>query len=357
MDSLRIRCAPRRRAHHRQGMIAVQEVIFLVVVLIGVAWLIPQVLDIGLKTSCAAISTSSRWVTRISVNSEGRRLCQFRPKEGYFSVDLVTGDTERSLPFLPAEFIALDFSGNGSTLLLCDLVGGMTIYHDGEEAGVGRTRFNDDDFIHSLVADDGTFAACVSSNGQIDGWRQHGSEFRAFSYDLESNPAIQFVSVNSTGRRLCVVRSDGSVTFHASDTGVLDGRQFNLRPTNVGFTWSHDERTIAAITSDSLVRVYDCATGQIIREGALEGHPPHCNAAVMRISPDGKWIAATSDVTYQISVWNVSTGTIAGRLSGHRALIRTMAFSPGSDRFYSGSYDGTVREWSLDTFSQVRTIE
>jgi WD40 repeat protein len=137
----------------------------------------------------------------------------------------------------------------------------------------------------------------------------------------------------------------------------LEGPELNVGSTNVAADWSRDEQTIAVITFDSVIGFYDATTGQKVGEGSLDQQPSHCDSAVLKISPDGRWIAGTTDVASHINLWNVSTGTVDGQLCGHCGMVRTMQFSPDSHQFYTGSDDGSVREWSLETFSQVRIID
>ena len=59
-------------------------------------------------------------------------------------------------------------------------------------------------------------------------------------------------------------------------------------------------------------------------------------------SPDGKYIAsgATDGI---INVFDVTTAKLLHTLEGHAMQIRSLAFSPDSERLLSGSDDGQMR--------------
>ena len=83
----------------------------------------------------------------------------------------------------------------------------------------------------------------------------------------------------------------------------------------------------------------------------LEGHTEHIRHAAF--SPDGSLVATASD-DFAIRVWHAHDGSASGILTGHRAGILSLEFASNT-RILSGSLDGTMRLWSLDTF-QTRVV-
>ena len=49
----------------------------------------------------------------------------------------------------------------------------------------------------------------------------------------------------------------------------------------------------------------------------------------------------------QIKVWNVESGDVCHRFTGHRAKILCLAQSPDGDQCASGSEDGAIKIWNL----------
>jgi WD40 repeat protein len=105
---------------------------------------------------------------------------------------------------------------------------------------------------------------------------------------------------------------------------------------------------------DGTVKVWDVATGDLLRTFAAEDH------AV--IAPDGSWVA-TGDADGPIVVWDVATGAQLEKLAGHGPL----ALSPDgatlvgeadpADAVGEQSPEGRVRLWKTADWSPIGTFE
>jgi WD40 repeat protein len=63
-------------------------------------------------------------------------------------------------------------------------------------------------------------------------------------------------------------------------------------------------------------------------------------------SPDGRWIA-TASADGSTRIWEAETGRPRFRLSGHTADVFAVDWSPDSTRLVTGSTDGTARVWRI----------
>ncbi|WP_426531805.1 hypothetical protein [Bradyrhizobium sp. McL0615] len=72
-------------------------------------------------------------------------------------------------------------------------------------------------------------------------------------------------------------------------------------------------------------------------------------------SADGKWIA-TGSSRGEIELFDVSSGG-SRRLLGHKRQINTLQFSPDGLTLLSGSDDGTLRIWDLNSKVSLRTYD
>ena len=52
----------------------------------------------------------------------------------------------------------------------------------------------------------------------------------------------------------------------------------------------------------------------------------------------------------QIKIWNVTSGEVCHRFTGHRSCVKAMSLSPDGEWFVSGSEDGEIKIWDLGTF-------
>ena len=64
------------------------------------------------------------------------------------------------------------------------------------------------------------------------------------------------------------------------------------------------------------------------------------------ISPDGRLVAAGSLDTV-VRIWDVATGQLVERLRGHRDSVYSVAFTPDGRGLVSGSLDKTLKYWDL----------
>ena len=64
------------------------------------------------------------------------------------------------------------------------------------------------------------------------------------------------------------------------------------------------------------------------------------------ISPDGRLVAAGSLDTV-VRLWDVQTGQLIERLVGHKDSVYSVAFTPDGKGLVSGSLDCTLKHWDL----------
>jgi WD40 repeat protein len=99
------------------------------------------------------------------------------------------------------------------------------------------------------------------------------------------------------------------------------------------FAFAPDGKTLASPGPDSVVRLWDVATGQVVRafEGQAEG------ARCLGFSPDGKTVACVGGM---ISVWDAATGKQVRQFAaGGRPFGAVCAFSPDGKLLALGEVD------------------
>ncbi|KAJ6212919.1 vegetative incompatibility protein HET-E-1 [Bipolaris maydis] len=121
---------------------------------------------------------------------------------------------------------------------------------------------------------------------------------------------------------------------------VLESHSASVR----AVVFSPDGQLVASASWDSIVRVWETATGHC--RSVLEGHSREVNAVVF--SPDGQLVAsASADST--VRVWETATGHCRSVLEGHSREVNAVVFSPDRQLVASVSWDSTVRVWETAT--------
>ena len=113
-----------------------------------------------------------------------------------------------------------------------------------------------------------------------------------------------------------------------------------------------DGRYLISGSGDKSARVWDMETGGerytlAIEDAALsDSGPVDAGVTSVAISPDGKLLAAGSLDTV-VRVWDAATGAMLDKLKGHKDSVYSVAFAPDGKWLVSGSLDKTLRIWDL----------
>ena len=78
----------------------------------------------------------------------------------------------------------------------------------------------------------------------------------------------------------------------------------------------------------------------------------------VEFSPDGSQLASASGDTdsYEVVLWDVESGQLVRKLTGHTAIVWDVTFSPDGQYLASSSKDQTVRVWQVDDGSEVHVF-
>jgi periodic tryptophan protein 2 len=130
------------------------------------------------------------------------------------------------------------------------------------------------------------------------------------------------------------------VTF-TEHTSAVTSCQFSKRG-NVLFTSS----------LDGSVRAWDLIRYRNFRTFTA---PSRLGFTSLAVDPSGEVVCAGSMDSFDIHIWSVQTGQLLDRLSGHEGPVVSLAFAADGSSLVSGSWDRTVRLWSI--FGRSQTSE
>jgi WD40 repeat protein len=157
--------------------------------------------------------------------------------------------------------------------------------------------------------------------------------------------------------RAAAFSPDGALLLSGSTEGMLklwDAATGQLLRTFAGqkgpvycVAFSPDSARLVSSGGDML-KLWDAATGQLLRTFA--GH----NGCAL--SPDGMHLAAAGqDKT--VKLWDTETGRLLHTFKGHSDVVASVAFSPNGARLLSGSSDKTLKLWDAATGQLLRTFK
>jgi WD40 repeat protein len=103
-------------------------------------------------------------------------------------------------------------------------------------------------------------------------------------------------------------------------------------------------RIITYSRGDSSFRVWDLEGGTQVGE---QWEDKERAVAIISLSPDGEIVASGSD-DGAVKLWNIDTGKVIKTLTGHTKSVSSVCWSPDGGRVVSGSEDETFRVWDVE---------
>lgn len=210
-----------------------------------------------------------------------------------------------------------------------------------------------------------------------------------------SQNGIDFVSINQSGEWLAFGASKLGqllVWEWQSESYILK-QQGHFDATN-SITYTPDSQQIISTADDGKIKVWDVQTGfctvtftehsaavsacefskkgRILFTASLDGSvrawdmiryrnfrtftaPTRLSFSSLAIDPSGEVVSAGSIDSFEIYIWSVQTGQLLDQLSGHEGPVSSLAFAPNGSALVSGSWDHTIRIWSI--FDRTQTSE
>ena len=86
---------------------------------------------------------------------------------------------------------------------------------------------------------------------------------------------------------------------------------------------------------------------------SFTGHEESVKAVA--VSPNGK-IVASGSKNGEIKLWELDTGKLIRTISAHKQSVKSIAISPDGKTLVSGSKSGKVKLWEIETGELIRTI-
>jgi RNA polymerase sigma factor (sigma-70 family) len=163
---------------------------------------------------------------------------------------------------------------------------------------------------------------------------------------------VRALAYSPDGKFVAAGHQDGTVGLW----DVATGREVHLisahgRDVNA-VAFSPDGKTLASSTFDGDICLWDAKGGKPLGRLAPSQHRGGKTVLALAFAPNGKTLAAAGQPDLSgdgacVNVWELATGRVRLRLTGHQGNVNSVAFAGGSRFLVSGSTDSTALVWDL----------
>jgi len=208
---------------------------------------------------------------------------------------------------------------------------------------------NDIDFV--TLNESGEWLAFGASKlGQLLVW-----EWQSESYILKQQghfDSMNAIVYSPDGQRIITAADDGKIKVWDMQSGfcVVTFTEHSSGVTACEFAKSGNVLFTSSL--DGSIRAWDLIRYRNFRTFTA---PTRLSFSSVAVDPSGEVVCAGSLDSFNIHIWSVQTGQLLDQLSGHEGPVAALAFAPSGDTIVSGSWDHTVRVWSI--FGRTQTSE
>jgi WD40 repeat protein len=289
--------------------------------------------------------------------------------------DIPTGNQLATLEDVHEKTVnACEFDADGKRLATGDETGRLVVW-DVTARGRQHSWQAVPDLLRSPVfSPDGQLVICQSGrDGQLAVW-DLASEQRLGTLGGPPNDASQ-LAFSRDGRSLAAAYVGEAVvvwdfpsgrerfriaaeTF-AADAGPAGGAAWGggpvpppppgPRPWWAGVAFSPDGRGLAVGGPLGAIRLYDAATGELLRP-VVQPATGVTWSGLLAVSADGRWLA-TGMRDGAVGLWDLQTGQLRWQSKGgpHTGVVRALAFTRNSRLLASFADDGSMATWDVET--------
>lgn len=189
-----------------------------------------------------------------------------------------------------------------------------------------------------------------SKHGQLLVW-----EWQSESYILKQQGHLD--SMNSLvyspdGQKIVTAGDDGKVKVWDVKSGFCIVTFTEHTSAVSACQFAKKGSVLFTASLDGSVRAWDLIRYRNFRTFTA---PSRLSFSSLAVDPSGEVICAGSPDSFDIHVWSVQTGQLLDQLSGHEGPVSALAFAADGNHLVSGSWDHTVRLWSI--FGRTQTSE
>jgi periodic tryptophan protein 2 len=178
--------------------------------------------------------------------------------------------------------------------------------------------------------------------GQLLVW-----EWQSESYVLKQQGHyfdMNAISYSSDGQHVATGGDDGKVKVWNTTSGFCFVTFAEHSSAVAAVEFAKQGQVLFSASLDGTVRAFDLVRYRNFRTFTS---PTPVQFASLAVDPSGEIVAAGSTDSFEVYLWSVQTGKLLDILTGHEGPVTALAFSPTGNFVASGSWDKSVRVWTV----------
>lgn len=171
-------------------------------------------------------------------------------------------------------------------------------------------------------------------------WRSESQVLKQQGHTFD----VSSIHFSPDGTQLVTGADDTKVKIFSMTTGfcTMTFKDHLMPVTDVGFF--PNGNAIVSASLDGTVRAFDLIRRRLFRTFTS---PDPVQFSCLAIDPNGEFVAAGSQDSFQIFVWSIKTTKLLDILAAHEGPISAIAFNPIQPVLASSSWDGSVKIWDV----------
>lgn len=246
-----------------------------------------------------------------------------------------------------APVIMCTFSTNGSVLATVSKDDTIKLWGQPIKKHLGGLTGHSERVTSVTFSQDGSYIFSGSADMTLKMWKPAPTAEKN-SFEGHLGPVWDCVVLK--GNTLLASVGDDAIRFWDIKTGQQN-RVLHVSDVHA-LAYSPDGYLLATGGYDSMIMLWDIATGQCIKKSNIEGGRIHdCE-----FTEDGNCLLMACD-DGTLRLWNLTTWREIYVLRGHKDLVTCCAIVKRSSMAVSGSQDRTLRLWDLNSGSELHIFE